>query len=298
MNWFKRMKKGFKSRIKREISDNIWNKCTGCGHTSYKNTLERNHWICPQCGHYFSMGHEDYVELLVDGGSFVELDSGISASDPLGFKDDKRYIDRIRASKKASGMNEAVHTGTGRIGGHPVALGIMDTRFIMGSLGGATGEKIVRLIDRAMAERRTLILLSQSGGARMQESAYSLMQMAKISAKLHQLANAGLPYISILTDPTYGGVTASFGMLGDVIMAEPGARIGFAGQSVIKQFLNTEKLPSGFQVAETVLEHGFIDCIVGRKEMAATLARIIALLAPRGKASRPALAGRAAPTGS
>ena len=286
MNWFERMKKGFKTRIKREISDNIWNKCPQCSHTTYKNTLERNHWICPQCGHYFRMGHEYYVELLVDAGSFVELDPGISAADPLGFNDDKRYVDRIKASKKASGMNEAVHTGTGRIGGHPVALGIMDTRFIMGSLGGATGEKIVRLIERAIAERRTLILLSQSGGARMQESAYSLMQMAKISAKLHQLANAGLAYISILTDPTYGGVTASFGMLGDVIIAEPGARIGFAGQSVIKQFLNTQALPSGFQVAETVLEHGFIDCIVERREMAATLARLIALLGPAEEASR------------
>ena len=297
MNWFERMKKGFKSRIKHGISDNIWNKCPQCGHTSYKNTLERNHWICPQCSHYFRMGHEYYVDLLVDPSSFVELDADISAADPLEFKDDKRYMDRIKASKKTSGMNEAIHTGTGSIGGHPVALGIMDTRFIMGSLGGATGEKIVRLIEKAIAERRTLIILSQSGGARMQESAYSLMQMAKVSAKLHQLANAGLAYISILTDPTYGGVTASFGMLGDVIIAEPGARIGFAGQAVIKQFLNTEALPSGFQVAETVLEHGFIDCIVGRGKMAATLARLIALLAPAEEASRTISAPASAASG-
>ena len=177
-------------------------------------------------------------------------------------------------------MNEAIYTGTGRLGGHPVAIGIMDTRFILGSLGGATGEKITRLIDCAIAERRTLILVCQSAGARMMESAYSLMQLAKISAKLRQLADAGLLYIALLTDPTYGGTTASFGMLGDLILSEPGARVGFAGPHVIKQFLGTDELPNGFQLAETVLEHGFIDCIVARDEMAATLANLIALLAP------------------
>ena len=280
MNWFERMKSGLKTRIKRGVPDGIWTQCKQCGHTIYQNALERNHWICPECRYHFLIGHEQYVDLLVDDGSFVELDHNVTTADPLGFKDHKRYSDRIKASRKESGMNEAIHTGIARIGGHPVALGIMDSRFIMGSLGGATGEKISRLIDRALADRLSLILVCQSGGARMQESAFSLMQMAKVSAKLHQLEHAGLLYIAVLTDPTYGGVTASFGMLGDVILAEPGARIGFAGQSVIKQFLGSDALPEGFQVAETVLKHGFIDSIVPRDELVATLARLIALLAP------------------
>ena len=280
MNWFERMKSGLKTRIKREVPEGIWTQCEKCGHTIYQNALERNHWICPECHYHFLIGHEQYVGLLVDDGSFVELDHNLTTADPLGFKDHKRYSERIKASRKESGMNEAIHTGTGRIGGHPVALGIMDSRFIMGSLGGATGEKISRLIDRALADQLSLILICQSGGARMQESAFSLMQMAKVSAKLHQLSRAGLLYIAVLTDPTYGGVTASFGMLGDVILAEPDARIGFAGQSVIKQFLGSDELPEGFQIAETVLKHGFIDAIVPRDELAATLARLIALLAP------------------
>ena len=280
MSWFERMKKGFQMRIRRDLSESIWSKCPGCSHATYNYALERSFWICPDCGYHMHIGHKEYTEILVDDGSFAELDADITAADPLRFKDDKRYVDKLKASRKASELNEAVYTGTARIGGHPVALGVMDTRFIMGSLGGATGEKIARLIDRAIADRRTLILICQSGGARMQESAYSLMQMAKVSAKLYQLSQAGLLYIALLTDPTYGGVSASFGMLGDVIIAEPGARVGFAGQSVIKQFLATEELPSGFQMAETVLEHGFIDCIVSREELAATLTRLIAMLSP------------------
>ncbi len=290
MNWFERMKKGLKTRIKREVPEGIWSQCKQCGQTVYQNALKRNHWVCPECGYHFLIGHQQYVDLLVDNGSFVELDYGLTAADPLKFKDHKRYSDRIKAGRKESGLNEAIHTGIGCIGGYPVALGIMDTRFIMGSLGGATGEKISRLIDRALVNRRSLILVCQSGGARMQESAYSLMQLAKISAKLHQLERVGLLYIAVLTDPTYGGVTASFGMLGDVILAEPGARIGFAGQSVIKQFLGSDVLPEGFQMAETVLEHGFIDRIVRRDELAATLARLIALLAP-AQEQEPSAAG-------
>lgn len=280
MNWFDRMKSGFTSRVKREIPEGIWRKCDRCGHPTYGMALKRNHWICPECSHHFAIGNEQYIELLIDPDSFVELDARLTSTDPLKFKDTKRYADRLKAARKESGMNEAVRTGVGSIGGHPVALGVMDTRFIMGSLGSATGEKITRLINRAIADRCALVLICQSGGARMMEGAYSLMQMAKISAKLNQLARAGLPYIAVLTDPTYGGVTASFGMLGDVILAEPGARVGFAGQNIIKQFLNTDSLPDGFQVAETVMEHGFIDRIVRRDVLADELARLIGLLAP------------------
>jgi len=280
MNWFERMKSGLKTRIKRDIPRGIWRKCDCCGHSTYEMALQRNYWICPECGYHFAINHRQYVESLIDPGSFVELDFHLTTPDPLRFRDTKRYSDRLRTARRESGLNEAVHTGVGRIGGHPVALGIMDTRFVMGTLGGATGEKITRLIDRAIADRRSLIIVCQSGGARMMEGAYSLMQMAKVSAKLNQLARAGLLYISVFTDPTYGGVTASFGMLGDVILAEPGARIGFAGQAVIKQFLGTDSLPEGFQRAETVLEHGFIDRIIRRDALAGELARLIALLAP------------------
>lgn len=271
------MKSGLKTRIKREIPQGIWIKCKRCGHSNYEKALERSHWICPECSFHYPIGHQQYVDMLIDSGTFTETDPDVSPTDPLNFRG---YKDKIKDGRRQSGTGESVYTGTGRIGGHPVALGIMDTRFVMGTLGGATGEKICRLIDRAISERRTFILICQSGGARMQESAFSLMQMARVSAKLHQLSDAGLLYVAILTDPTYGGVTASFAMLGDLIIAEPGARIGFAGQTVIKQFLGGDaQLPEGFQVAETVLEHGFIDRIVRRDQMAAELAGLIALLA-------------------
>lgn len=278
MSWFEKMKSGFKTGSKREIPAGIWSKCPKCSYSTYQQALERAHWICSECGFHYPVGHQYYVELFTDSGTFAELDPELTAADPLRFRDTKRYTDRIRDGKKASELNEAVCTGVGRLGGQPIALGVMDTRFILGSLGSATGEKISRLIDRAIAERRSLVLVCQSGGARMMESAYSLMQMAKVSAKLHQLALAKLPYIAVLTDPTYGGVTASFAMLGDVILAEPGARIGFAGPEVIKQFLKVESLPEGFQRSETVLQHGFIDHIVRRDELPGTVSRLIAML--------------------
>ncbi|MFC1526194.1 acetyl-CoA carboxylase, carboxyltransferase subunit beta [Candidatus Latescibacterota bacterium] len=296
MNWFDRMKSGFLTRIRREIPERIWAKCQQCGEATYQHALERHHWICPQCGCHFPIGHRRYVGLLIDGGTFEETETAISTADPLKFRDHRKYSDRIKEAKKKSGLNESICTGVGRLGGHAVALGVMDTRYILGSLGGATGEKICRLIDRAIADRRTLILVCQSGGARMQESTHSLMQMAKVSARLRQLSDAGLLYISVLTDPTYGGVTASFAMLGDIILAESGARIGFAGQAVIKQFLGLDELPAGFQIAEGVQEHGFVDVVVTRGEMVPTLARLIAMLAPddgvlaSSASPRPALA--------
>lgn len=280
MNWLERMKSGLRTRTKREIPEGIWSKCPQCGHASYQAALERQRWICAECEYHFPLRGDQYVDLLTDPGSFVELDARLTSTDPLRFRDTKRYADRLKASRRESGLNEAVLTGVATIGGQPVALAVMDTRFIMGTLGGATGEKLARLIDRAMVDRRVLIIVCQSGGARMMEGTLSLMQMAKVSAKLGQLAQAGLLYITLLTDPTYGGVTASFGMLGDVILAEPGARVGFAGQSVIKQFLGTDALPAGFQIAETVLKHGFIDRIVRRDQLASELARLMAFLSP------------------
>ena len=279
MNWFEKMKSGIKSLIKREIPQGLWIKCKKCGHSNYETALRRSHWTCPECAFHHPIGPKQYIDLLIDDGTFVEIDQDVMPVDPLKFKG---YKDKIKKGRRESGTKESVLTGVGQIDGQPIALAIMDTRYLMGTLGGATGEKICRLIDRAIAEQRTLIVISQSGGARMQESAYSLMQMARISAKLNQLSQNSLLYISILTDPTYGGVTASFAMLGDIALAEPGARIGFAGPAVIQQFLGTNApLPEGFQIAETVLEHGFIDRIVPRDRMAAELARLIALLAPQ-----------------
>jgi len=279
MNWFQRMKSGLKTRIKREMPDGIWQKCDRCGHSVYQMALARNCWICPECGHHFSITSQQYVDLLLDAGTSVELDPSLASTDPLRFRDTKRYGDRLKAARKASGLSEAILTCIGTMDGQPVALGVMDSRFIMGSLGSATGEKIGRLIDRAREDRRALIIVCRSGGARMMEGTYSLMQMARVSAQLHQLRRDGLLYIAVLTDPTYGGVTASFGMLGDVILAEPRARIGFAGQNVIKQFLGTDSLPEGFQTAEDMLKNGFIDRIVSRDHLASELTRLIALLA-------------------
>jgi acetyl-CoA carboxylase carboxyl transferase subunit beta len=278
MNWFERMKSGILTKIKREIPEAIWGKCKKCGETTYQHALERSAFVCPHCGNHFAMGHERYVDFLADSASFVELNAGITTADPLKFRDHRRYSERIREARKKSGMNESVRTGLCTIGGNPVALAVMDTRFILGSMGGATGEKIARLIDRALEDERALVLVCQSGGARMQESTFSLMQMAKVSARLKRFADAGGLYIAVLTDPTYGGVTASFAMLGDVTIAESGARIGFAGQAVIKQFMGIDELPEGFQIAETVLDHGFVDCVVSRPELPSTLARLISLL--------------------
>lgn len=279
VNWFERMKTGIKSLIKREIPQGIWIRCKKCGHSNYEMALRRRHWICPECACHYPIGHQQYIDILIDDGTFTEINVNVAPVDPLKFKG---YKDKIKKGRRESGIKESVRTGVGQINGQPIALAVMDTRYLIGSLGGATGEKICRLIDRAIAERRTLIVICQSAGARMQESAYSLMQMARISAKLNQLSQNGLLYIAVLTDPTYGGVTASFAMLGDIALAEPGARIGFAGQTVIQQFLGTDApFPEDFQKAETVLEHGFIDRIVPRDRMAAELARLIALLAPQ-----------------
>ncbi len=274
MAWFRKEKKPLKAEDRRELASDVFDKCDGCGEIIYREKLTQNLHVCPKCGHHFRVSPEVYIQLLTDGGSFRETDQGVSSLDPLGFTDLKAYPTRLRAAEKASGRKEAVVTGVGTLEGIPVALGVMDFGFIGGSMGSVVGEKIARLMGRSLSEERPLILVSATGGARMQEGMYSLMQMAKVSVVLAQLHEAGIPFISILTDPTTGGVTASFSMLGDVILAEPGALIGLSGPRVIKETIKQE-LPDGFQRSEFLLEHGFVDQVVDRRELRESTVRLV-----------------------
>jgi len=261
-----------------EIPKGLWTKCESCKEIVYKADVERNSHVCPRCQHHFRIGAREWLRLLVDPDSFRETDAGLRPSDPLGFKDSKRYPDRLKAAREATGLEDAVLTGTGTIGGYPVVIGIMEFFFLGGSMGSVVGEKITRAIERATATRCPLILLSCTGGARMQESVLSLMQMAKTSAALARLRNAAVPYLSILADPTTGGVTASYAMLGDIHIAEPNALIGFAGPRVIQDTIRQE-LPPGFQRAEFLEAHGFVDLIVDRRKMRDMLIRLLAYFA-------------------
>ncbi|MFH1007589.1 MAG: acetyl-CoA carboxylase, carboxyltransferase subunit beta [Candidatus Latescibacterota bacterium] len=278
MNWFDRMKSGFNTHRKKELPDGVWIKCDGCATTLYRKELEHSQWVCHHCGHHFRIPYTHYLRILLDEGTALEVGAGITSADPLRFRAVKRYTEKIKDSRKLTGMNDAIWTGTGVMGGHPVALGVMDFRFIGASMGSAVGEKIARLVVRAMENRLPVIIIATSGGARMQEGALSLMQMAKTSMMLGQLSDAGLPFISVMTDPTTGGVTASFAMLGDILLAEPKALIGFAGPRIIKETLQREELPEGFQRSESVLANGFLDRIVDRREMKATLSQFVGLL--------------------
>jgi len=267
MPWFKRSKQNISpDSQKRNIPDGQWTKCPSCGEIIHNKQLELNFWVCHNCDYHFRVGSTEYISLLLDKGSFKETDKKMKSSDPLKFVDTKKYIDRINNTIKKSGLNDAVKTGTGKINGRKVAFACMDFKFIGGSMGSVVGEKIARAIDRAYEGKMPMIIISQSGGARMMEAALSLMQMAKTSARLARLAEAKLPYISILTDPTTGGTTASYAMLGDVNIAEPNALIGFAGPRVIKETIGKD-LPDGFQRSEFLVEHGFVDFIVERGEM-------------------------------
>jgi acetyl-CoA carboxylase carboxyl transferase subunit beta len=255
-----------------------WVKCPGCGEILYRRELEKTEWVCHRCSHHFGISRdgisvEEYIALLVDAGSFTELFSGITSVDPLGFKDSVRYKDRL-AKATAAGRREAVTTGRGTLDGLPLHLAVMDFGFMGGSMASAVGEKITRTAREALRAETPLVIVAASGGARMQEGIFSLMQMAKTSVLLAQLAEARLPYISILTHPTTGGVTASFASIGDVILAEPGALIGFAGQRVIEQTIK-QKLPEGFQRAEFLLEHGMIDRIVSRRDMRGVVSTLL-----------------------
>ena len=255
-------------------TENVFVKCDGCEAHLYKGELETGHQVCKHCGHHFRIGARERLRLLFDDGKFTELDSEVISIDPLEFSDSKPYPDRLTQAKEASGLPEAIINASGTVGDHPVCAGAMDMSFIGGSMGSAVGEKVTRLIERAMNERSAVVIFSASGGARMQEGTLSLMQMAKISAALAALDEARLPFISVLTDPTTGGVTASFAMLGDVIIAEPKALIGFAGPRVIEQTIR-QKLPKDFQRSEFLLEHGMIDAIVDRRELRTHITKLL-----------------------
>jgi acetyl-CoA carboxylase carboxyl transferase subunit beta len=275
MAWYKRENSDDDlSEEKRSVPAGLFTKCPGCRAALETATLEANDNVCPQCEHHFPLSSARRIELVVDPGSFVEADGSIESVDPLGFRDSKKYSDRLRAARRTAGGADSLRSGSARIEEIPVELGFFVFEFMGGSMGSVAGEKITRVYERALERRVPALIFSASGGARMQEGVLSLMQMAKTSAALGRLREAGLPYISILLHPTTGGVAASFAMLGDVIIAEPKAQIGFAGARVIQNTIR-QRLPAGFQRAEFLLEHGFLDVIVPRKQMRATLARLL-----------------------
>ncbi len=277
MAWFKKDKKPKAIRESRErstVPEGLWLRCDGCREIVYSKELERNLRICPKCGHHFRIDAPARIALLLDEPHPKTLFDDVRPADPLGFTDTKRYADRLKAYQKALGVADAVIVVTGTIESLPILLAVMDYRFMGGSMGSVVGEKLTRAAEVAHDRKLPLIIVSASGGARMQEGILSLMQMAKISAALMRLRDAGVPYISVLTDPTTGGVTASFAMLGDLNIAEPGALIGFAGPRVIEQTIR-QSLPEGFQRSEFLLEHGFLDLVVPRPELKSTLARCL-----------------------
>jgi len=281
MTWFDKKKEQEREpKEKREelkISDELWMKCKSCNEIIYRKVIERNLQVCPKCNYHFPIPARRRIECVADPGSFLEYDANLTSADPLEFKDSKRYTQRIKESQESTGLKDAVLSGEAKIKGQPVMLGIFDFDFMGGSLGSVVGEKITRLIERAIEKRVGVVIFCASGGARMQEGILSLMQMAKTSAALARLNEARIPYIAVLTDPTTGGVSASVAMLGDVIIAEPKALIGFAGARVIMDTIRVE-LPEGFQRAEFLLQHGMIDLIVERKDLRQTLASLLDML--------------------
>ncbi len=282
MSWFKRVEKGISTPTeqKKETPDGLWYKCPSCKAVTTTAEHARHRWTCPKCNYHERLGSAEYFEVLFDGNEFTELDAELSSADPLRFVDTKAYPKRIVATQQATGLRDAVRCAHGLLHGQPLVIACMDFRFVGGSMGSVVGEKIARAIDFARRHRTPLLVISKSGGARMMEAGFSLMQMAKTSAKLALLAEERIPYISLLTDPTTGGVTASFAMLGDLNIAEPGALIGFAGPRVIRETIGKD-LPSDFQSAEFVLDHGFLDLIVDRKQLKTQLADVLRMLGSR-----------------
>ena len=277
MSWFDKLKvkTGLGPKIaKPEI---IWVECKGCGEQLYIAEVDKNFKVCPNCDYHFRADARERISYLINPGTFVEHDEDLASMDPLKFKDKKKYKERIRATFKKGYTHDALISGSGVLGNHPVEISIFEFKFMGGSMGSVVGEKITRCIERAIENGNPVIIISCSGGARMQEGIFSLMQMAKTASALKKLAEHKLPYISILTDPTTGGVSASFAMLGDVIFAEPGALIGFAGPRVIEQTIN-EKLPEGFQRSEFLVDHGLIDSVVHRRDMKKTLDNLLSML--------------------
>ncbi|MBW3128801.1 acetyl-CoA carboxylase, carboxyltransferase subunit beta [Hymenobacter profundi] len=281
MSWFKRVEKGIvtPTEEKKETPDGLWYKCPECKTVATMAEHKRLLYTCANCNHHDRINSAEYFEVLFDDNQFTELDADLTSGDPLHFVDTKPYPQRVAATERATGLHDAVRTAYGRSQGAELVIACMDFKFIGGSMGSVVGEKIARAIDYARQHRIPFLMISKSGGARMMEAGYSLMQMAKTSAKLALLSEAGVPYISLLTDPTTGGVTASFAMLGDFNIAEPGALIGFAGPRVIKETIGKD-LPKDFQSSEFVLEHGFLDFIVDRKDLKQKLADLLHLLRP------------------
>jgi acetyl-CoA carboxylase carboxyl transferase subunit beta len=277
MAWFRRSKQNISGSQKKDLPEGLWAKCDSCGEIIHKPALEQNFWVCQKCGYHFRINSKTYIALLTDDSSFKEMDKKMTSKDPLGFVDTKPYKERIKESIRKTDLQDAIRTGVGAMNGRSVVIACMDFSFIGGSMGSVVGEKIARSVDKAIRLKAPLIIISASGGARMMEAAFSLMQMAKTSAKLAQLAKKGLPYISLMTDPTTGGVTASYAMLGDINIAEPGALIGFAGPRVIKQTIGKD-LPEGFQKAEFVQEKGFLDIVVPRKELKGTISSLLGMM--------------------
>ena len=277
MAWFKRKTDKLQDSEKKSIPDGLWDKCTSCSEILYKPELEKTYHVCRHCGHHFRISPDLYLELLLDPNSYEELFPNVKSVDSLAFKAIKKYREQLKMAQEKTRKNDAIHCYLGELNKYPIVLGIMDFRFIGGSFGSVVGEKVSRSIKLAGKQKCPFILICASGGARMQESALSLMQMAKTSSQLAKFSEEKGLYVPILTDPTTGGVTASFGMLGDIILAEPGALIGFAGPRVIKQTIGKD-LPPGFQRSEFLLEKGFLDHIVTRKNMKDTLGNIIQML--------------------
>jgi acetyl-CoA carboxylase carboxyl transferase subunit beta len=276
MAWFKKGKE-LKTDKKIKIPEGLWVKCDSCKEIIYKKEIDKNLKICPKCNYHFRISARERIKLLVDEGSFVEIDSGLASSDPLHFKDKIPYKDRLAENSKKSGLEEAAISGEAMVEGRPVIMVIMDFSFMGGSMGSVVGEKVMRAAETALEKKIPLVTVASSGGARMQEGIFSLMQMARVSAAIAKLHEGGNLYISILADPTFGGVTASFAMLGDIIIAEPRSLIGFAGPRVIEQTIK-QQLPEDFQRAEFLLDHGMIDMVVDRKVMKKTLGQIVGLL--------------------
>jgi acetyl-CoA carboxylase carboxyl transferase subunit beta len=274
MAWFRKEKQGLEAQEKKNIPEGLWTKCPGCGEVTYSKRLEQLLWVCPNCNYHFRISSQKYISMLLDSGELEEYDESLTSVDPLKFKDSKRYPDRVKAAREKSGQPEGVIAGLGSMDGIRVSFAIMNFAFIGGSMGSVVGEKIARAIERAIEHEIPLIVVSCSGGARMQEGILSLMQMAKTSGLLKVLAKKKIPYISILTNPTTAGVMASYASLGDVIIAEPKALLGFAGPRVIQQTIGQE-LPEGFQSSEFFLEKGFLDKIVQRSDLRDTVVTLL-----------------------
>lgn len=276
MSWYNRIAKGIttRTREKKETKEGLWHKCPSCKKIHTAEEHQKNLYVCHECSYHSRIGSKEYFEIIFDNNEYLELNPNLEAADPLNFSDTKKYTDRLVDSQKKTGLKDALASAAGKVNGNELVVCCMDFSFIGGSMGSVVGEKISLAVDFCLENKVPLMIISKSGGARMMEAAFSLMQLAKTSAKLTLLHEAGIPYISLMTDPTTGGITASFAMLGDLNIAEPGALIGFAGPRVIKETIKKD-LPKGFQTSEFLLEHGFLDFIVPRTDLKAKLAQLL-----------------------